>query len=137
MEYALKEFPDQLARTTNEKILCGQSLSAVFTLYCFLTSPNLFDSYIACSGGFPDCEEYFMSLTNDFIKAKQKNPGKLFLTHGMNDFLDPQGVIKRQLESFTAKIESKENIVCRLKNYDEEGHVPFQSLYHALRFIYQ
>lgn len=124
-------------RTTNEKIICGQSLSAVFTLYCFLTSPNLFDSYIACSGGFPDCEEYFMNLTNDFLKAKQKNPGKLFLTHGMNDFLDPKGLIKGQLQTFAKKIESKENIVCKLKIYDEEGHVPFQSLYHALRFIYQ
>jgi predicted alpha/beta superfamily hydrolase len=123
-------------RTTNEKLLCGQSLSAIFTIYCFLISPDLFDSFIACSGGFPDCEEYFVNLTNDFLKTKQNKPKNIFLTHGLTDFLDPEGVIKKQLLNFSQRIESKENIVCKLKIYEDEGHVPFQSLYHALRFIY-
>lgn len=123
-------------KTTNQRVLCGQSLSAIFTLYCFLTSPGSFDSYIACSGGFPDCEEYFINLTNDFLKTKQNKTKKIFLTHGLNDFLDPEGIIKRQLISFTQKIESKENIVYHLKIYEDEGHVPFQSLYHGLRFLY-
>lgn len=137
IENELIPYINSTYRTTNDKLLCGQSLSAVFVLYCFLTCPNSFDSYIACSGGFPGCEPYFTTLTNDFLKAKQIKPGKLFLTHGMNDFLDPKGVIKQQLQTFAKKMESKENIVCKLKIYDEEGHVPFQSLYHALSFIYQ
>lgn len=123
-------------RTSNEKLLCGQSLSAIFTIYCFLTSPDLFDSYVACSGGFPDCEEYFIELTNDFIITKQNETKKIFLTYGENDFLDPDGDSKTQLIGFTRSIESKENIVCKLKIYENEGHVPFQSLYHGLRFIY-
>ena len=123
-------------RTTNEKILCGQSLSAIFTLYYFLASTDSFDSFIACSGGYPDCEAYFMDLTNNFLKRKQLETKKIFLTHGLNDFLDPEGVIKNQLLNFTKKIETKENIVCELKIYEEEGHVPFQSLYHGLKFIY-
>ncbi len=123
-------------RTTNEKLLCGQSLSAIFTLYYFLTSPESFDSFIACSGGFPDCEKYFINLTNDFLKTKLTETRNIFLTHGLTDFLDPEGVIKGQLLSFTKKIESKENVVCKLKIYEDEGHVPFQSLYHGLRFIY-
>jgi len=123
-------------RTTNEKLLCGQSLSAIFTLYYFLTSPDTFDSFIACSGGFPDCEEFFIDLTNDFLKTKQNKIKNIFLTHGQNDFLDPEGVIKKQLIDFNQKIESTENIVCKLKIYEDEGHVPFQSLYHGLRFIY-
>ncbi|MEN8123342.1 MAG: alpha/beta hydrolase-fold protein [Bacteroidota bacterium] len=123
-------------RTTNEKLLCGQSLSAIFTLYYFLTSPASFDSFIACSGGFPDCEEYFINLTNDFLKAGQDKPTNIFMTHGLTDFLDPEGVINKQLLDFTQRIESKENIICKLKIYDDEGHVPFQSLYHGLRFIY-
>ena len=123
-------------RTTNEKILCGQSLSAIFTLYYFLASTDSFDSFIACSGGFPDCEAYFIDLTNNFLKQNQHETKKIFLTHGLNDFLDPEGVIKNQLQKFSQKIETKENIVCKLKIYEEEGHVPFQSLYHGLRFIY-
>jgi hypothetical protein len=124
-------------RISNEKLLCGQSLSAIFTIYCFLTSPDLFDSYIAISGGFPDCEEYFIMLTNDFLKTKQNETKKIFLTYGGNDFLDPDGDIKRQLMRFTQSIESKENIDCKLKIYENEGHVPFQSLYHGLKFIYE
>lgn len=123
-------------RTTNEKLLCGQSLSAIFTLYYFLTSPELFDSYIVCSGGFPDCEPYFANLTDEFLKSKLQKPRNIFLTHGRTDFLDPEGTIKNQLLRFSAKIEPKQNVVSQLKIYDDEGHVPFQSLYHALRFIY-
>jgi predicted alpha/beta superfamily hydrolase len=124
-------------RTTNEKLLCGQSLSAIFTIFCFLTSPDSFDSYIACSGGFPDCEDYFIKLTDDFLKADLNKPKKIFLTYGEKDFLDPEDVIKKQLLDFTQRIEGEENIDCKLKIYKNEGHVPFQSLYHALKFIYE
>ena len=122
-------------RTTNERVLCGQSLSAVFTLYYFLTSPDSFDSFIACSGGFPDCEEFFIDLTNDMLKTKQSFTKKIFLTYGSKDFLDPDGVIKKQLLNFTQLIESDERIVYELKIYKDEGHVPYQSLYHGLKFI--
>jgi len=124
-------------RTTGDNVLCGQSLSAMFTLYCFLTSPDSFDSYIAFSGGFPDCEEFFMELTNEMLKNKPGEVKKIFLTHGLNDFLDPDGVVKGQLLNFTQLVESDENTVCELKIYEDEGHVPFQSLYDGLIFIHQ
>jgi hypothetical protein len=75
-------------------------------------------------------------LTDKFLSTKLAKPKKIFLTHGLKDFLDPEGVIKKQLVSFTKRIKSKENIFCELKIYEDEGHVPFQSLYHGLRFIY-
>jgi hypothetical protein len=122
-------------RTTGDNVLCGQSISAMFTLYCFLTSSDSFNSYIACSGGFPDCEEFFMDLTYDMLKNNPNDMKKVFLTLGLNDFLDPDGVIKNQLLNFTQLIDSNENIACRLKIYEEEGHVPYQSLYHGLIFL--
>ena len=123
-------------RTTGEKILCGQSLSAIFTLYYLLTSPDSFGSYIICSGGFLDCEEDFNNLTTDFLKTKENKTTKIFLTHGQKDFLDPDEVNKKQLSDFSKRITAKENVVCELKVYEDEGHVPFQSLYHGLKFIY-
>lgn len=122
-------------RTTNEKILCGQSLSAIFTLYYFLTNTNFFDSYIVCSGAFLDCGEYFDDLTANFLKTKNNKLTKIFLTHGLKDFLDPDGINRKQLSDFSQKIKSKENVACELKVYEDEGHVPFQSLYHGLKFI--
>ena len=127
---------NSLFRTTDEKVLCGQSLSAVFTLYYFLTDSDTFDSYIICSGGFPDCENYFNSLTADFLKAKGGKETKVLLTHGLKDFLDPDGINLKQLSDFSRKIKTKKNVVCELKIYEDEGHVPFQSLYHGLRFLY-
>ena len=124
-------------RVTDEKILCGQSLSSIFTLYCFLTSPETFDSYIASSAGFPDCEAYFINLTNEMLKTKQRNPKKVFLSYGVQDPLDPNGVIKTQLSNFTQLIEADENVDCKYKIYINEGHVPYQSLYHGLKYLYE
>ncbi len=136
IESELVPYINKSFRTTNEKILCGQSLSAIFTLYYFLTNTNSFDSYIVCSGAFLDCGEYFDDLTANFLKTKNNNLTKIFLTHGLNDFLDPDGINRKQLSDFSQKIKSKENVVCELKIYEDEGHVPFQSLYHGLKFIY-
>jgi len=124
-------------RTTDERMLCGQSLSSIFTLYCFLTSPDSFEAYIACSAGFPDCEAYFINLTNEMMETEQKKLKKVFLTYGAKDFLDHDGVIEKQLSKFTQLIESVENIDCKLKIYKDEGHVPYQSLYHGLKFFYE
>ena len=124
-------------RITDERILCGQSLSSIFTLYCFLTSPGMFYAYIASSAGFPDCEPYFTQLTKKMLESKQMKLEKVFLSYGAKDFLDPEGVIRKQLSNFTQLIEGDENIDCLYKIYEEEGHVPYQSLYHGLKFIYE
>ena len=124
-------------RITDERILRGQSVSSIFTLYCFLTSPDSFDSYIASSAGFPDCEPFFIKLTNELLETGQKKLKKVFLSSGAKDMLDPDGVIAKQLSDFTQKIESVENIDCKYKIYKEEGHVPYQSLYHGLKFLYE
>ena len=124
-------------RITDERILCGQSLSSIFTLYCLLTRPDLFDSFIASSAGFPDCEPYFIELTNEMLKTDQKEGKKVFLSYGAKDPLDPNGIISKQLENFTYRLDSAENIDYKYKIYEDEGHVPYQSLYHGLKFLYE
>jgi len=127
----------QSYRISGERILCGQSLSSIFTLYCFLTSPDSFDSYIASSAGFPDCESYFINLTHEMLETGQKNLKKVFLSYGGKDPLDPEGVMKKQVSNFTRLIQSDEHIDCMYKIYPHEGHVPYQSLYHGLKFLYE
>ena len=124
-------------RTSGDRILCGQSLSAIFTLYCLLSSPDAFNSYIACSAGFLDIGDYFIHLTEEMLKTRHAQIRKLFLTHGDMDFLDPNGAVKEQLQYFIGLISRDENLVCKLHIYEEEGHVPYPSLYHGLKFIYQ
>jgi uncharacterized protein len=128
---------DNTYRTTKERLLCGQSLSAIFTLYHFLTSQESFNSYIVCSGGFLDREDYFIGLTKEMLKSEKEKVRIIFLTHGLTDFLDAEGMMKKQLENFDKMLEPDEKIISKLKIYEEEGHVPYQSLYHGLKFIYE
>ena len=123
-------------RTTNERILCGQSLSSIFTLYAFLTNPLTFDSYIACSAGFPGCEEYFMNLAKDMNNTILNRKTTLVLTNGLKDPLDPEGKMDQIIRDFTSLITPINNIQCEYLTYKNEGHVPYQSLYHGLKFIY-
>ncbi len=136
----LLPFMDNTYRTTNERMICGQSLSSLFVLYTFLKQPGLFDSYIASSGAFPDCEEYFKKLTDESILQKNKFGGqKLFITNGMKDPLDPRGVIHQQMLDFSDKINNRlgpQNVSLKYQVYENEGHVPFHSLHDALRFFY-
>jgi len=124
-------------RISDEKILCGQSLSSIFVLYCFLTSPNIFDSYIASSAGFPDCEDYFLKLTKKMLEDEKKEPKKIFLSYGAKDFLDPEGVMRQQISNFVQLIETDNSKESRFKIYEDENHVPYQSLYHGLKYLYE
>jgi len=128
---------DSKYRTTDDRILCGQSLSSVFTIYSFLKEAGLFDSYIACSAGFPDCEDYFTELANKMLKADTKHDVKIFMTNGEKDFLDSEGIMDAQIKRFSFLINSEDNITGKYVNYGNEGHVPYQSLYHGLKFIYE
>ena len=55
----------------------------------------------------------------------------------MKDPLDPDGLIKAQLDNFTDMLKVDENIVCGYKIYEDEGHVPYPSLYDGLKFLYE
>lgn len=126
-------------RTTGERILCGQSLSSVFVLHAFLKEPGLFDSYIAISGAFPGCGEYFSKLAEEALEQKDKFAGrKLFISNGLKDPLDPNGTMHQQMNDFTELLnrEIGDQISLKYMPYKNEGHVPFHSLYDALSFLY-
>lgn len=135
----LLPYIDDLYRTTDERIICGQSLSSVFVLNTFLQQPGLFDSYIAISGAFPGCETFFKELTESSLLQKDKFIGrKLFITNGMDDPLDPNGDMHRQMGVFSNLLDRElgDKISLKYVPYENEGHVPFPSLYDAFRFIY-
>jgi hypothetical protein len=106
-------------------------------LYDFLTNPSPFDSYIACSAGFPGCEAYFMNLVKEMKSTHLDKNIIVFLTNGLKDSLDPDGKMNKTISDFSNLIGSAENITCEYITYENEGHVPYQSLYHGLKFIYR
>jgi uncharacterized protein len=139
IEKELIPYIESKYRTTEDRILCGQSLSGVFTIYAFLTKPELFNSYIASSGSFPDCEKYFKDLYfKSFQQADDFKGQKLFITNGLKDELDPDGIENLAVIDFSnsAKAILGNRVKLKYLTYENEGHVPFQSLYDGLKFIY-
>ena len=127
-------------QTNQERIICGQSLSSVFVLYALLTKPEIFDSYIVCSGGFPACEEYFKALYDSAFQQAEKFYGKkVFITHGLKDPLDPKGIIHQQMLNFSDSVRAYmgDSISYKYSTYENEGHVPFHSIYDGLKYFYE
>ncbi len=136
IETELVPYLDNQYRTSKSRILCGQSLSTIFTLFSFLSDSPFFESYIACSAGFPGCEDYFFSLTEEMLKRGIEKPKSIFLTQGLKDPLDPEGTISENVKKIISQIQTNPNISIEYLVYENEGHVPYQSLYHALKFLY-
>lgn len=127
-------------RTKEDRILYGQSMTTVFTIYTFLSKPKLFNSYIACSGAFPDCEAYFNELSHkSFQQINQFTDQKIFITNGLKDPLVSQVNSLQQMTDFSSLVKDKlgNRVTCKYLTYENEGHVPFYSLYDGLKFIYQ
>ena len=123
-----------------ERILCGQSLSALFTIYAFLAKPQLFDSYIACSGAFPGCEEYIKEFSQKAFQQKDQFNGRtIFITNGLKDELDPDGQMNRGVIDFSNILEEHlgNSVKYQYQTYENLGHVPFYSLYDGLKFVFE
>ena len=96
-------------RTNRKRILCGQSLSAVFTLYALLTQPQLFDSYIANSvGWYADMDYFFSPLVDKAFQNPDRYMDKrIFLANSENDSYDPRKEILKSMDVFSRKVHEK------------------------------
>jgi predicted alpha/beta superfamily hydrolase len=115
-------------------------LSSLFALYAFLEQPDLFNAYILGSFGF--YKESFAVLFENELKRNNdlKSLGikYLFIGNGKLDAADPDGTITKRgdnfLELLKQTVPSSVKVKCKL--YEEEGHVPFPSIYDGLKWIY-
>ena len=131
---------DSKFRTKGERTICGQSLSGMFVLYALLEKPELFDSYLAASGGFPGSEEYFKRLAASSLKESESFKGKrIFITNGLKDQLDPEGVLHQQMIDFSTMLSRRLENIASIKylTYEDEGHVPFHSYYDGLKYVFE
>ncbi len=140
IEKELIPYMENKYRTKDDRILYGQSMTSVFTIYTFLERPKLFNSYIASSGAFPDCEDFFKELSlKSFQQNDQFNGQKIFITNGLNDPLNSQVDALGQMTEFSSLLKDKLGMKVGYKylTYENGGHVPFHSLYDGLKFIYE
>lgn len=123
---------DSEYRSSGYKLLYGASNAGVFGLYASFKSPNLFDVVISPSPMIGWCPDMIREIASKSFKQKWST--KLFMIYGKTDY--PQ--VTEHVPWFTAFL--KENAPEGLKwdshLIEAEGHVPFQSLYNGLRWVF-
>ncbi len=126
-------------RTNHKRILCGQSLSGLFTLYALLAKPKLFDGYIGCSAGwFADIDDYFMGLSRKaFNNTDQFTGKKIFMANSLIDKYDADQKIHQQMLKFSDLLKTKlgDKVKYKYVTYDNYGHVPYPSFYDGLKYV--
>jgi len=132
---------DKKYRTNQQRILCGKSLSGLFTLYALLTKPQLFESYIGRSAGWlGDMNDYFTTLTDKAIQQPNLYKGKkIFMSNSLIDNYDKEHVVHKQMLEFSQKIKAKlgDRVQYKYVTYSNYPHVPFPSLYDGLKYIFE
>ena len=126
-------------RTSHKRILCGQSLSAVFALYVFLKEPKLFDSYLANSvGWYSDMDYFFSPLVQKAFQKPQAFDGKtLFLANSENDGYDPRKEVLKSIDGFSMEVDQKlgKRLKYKYEIYSKYGHSPYPAFYDGMKFI--
>jgi len=126
-------------RTNGKRILCGQSLSGVFTLYALLTQPQMFDGYVANSvGWYADMDYFFSPLVDKAFQNPDKYKDKrIFFANSENDGYDPRKEILKSMGLFSNKVHEKlgSSLMYKYETYSKYGHVPYPAFYDAMKFI--
>jgi predicted alpha/beta superfamily hydrolase len=126
-------------RTNGQRILCGQSLSGVFTLYALLRHPQLFDSYIANSVGWYADMDYFFSPLVDkaFQNPDMYKNKRIFFANSENDSYDPRKEILNSMDAFSNKVHEQlgNRLMYKYETYGKYGHVPYPAFFDAMKFI--
>jgi len=132
---------DKKYRTNQQRILCGKSLSGLFTLYALLSKPQLFESYIGRSAGWlRDMNDYFTTLTDRAFQQPDLYRGKkIFMSNSLIDYYDKDHDVHKQMLEFSEKIKAKlgDRVEYKYVTYNNYPHVPFPSLYDGLKYIFE
>jgi uncharacterized protein len=126
-------------RASGFRVLAGQSFSALFALHLFLREPVAFDAYILASPGI--YKEALVPLFErelaDSSRWARAGRRMLFVAVGRRDSYDPDGSITARGARFLAAVtRTAPAVVAKSTTYEDEGHVPFPSVYDGLRWIY-
>ncbi len=131
-------FIDKNYRTSQFRILCGQSQSSVFTMYTLLEQPQLFNGYIAISAYFPGCRDYFIEKANHSFGHKSFENRYFFFTRGaQDDQYNRNGITEQALAKLIDIIKNTNPSGFRYeyKVYPEYGHCPEPSLIDGLKWL--
>jgi predicted alpha/beta superfamily hydrolase len=128
---------DRSFRVAPFRILCGQSYSAVFTLYVLLDKPSLFNGYIAISLYFPECKEYLMNRAIRALEDETFDDRYLFIARGALDFqYNKDNKTERAIAELLEIVREKDPVGLKwhYEVYEDHGHCPEPSYADGLRW---
>lgn len=119
-------------RTSAYNLLYGASNAGVFGLFAAFKRPDLFDVVIAPSPMIGWSPNLIKKLALESFKQEWST--KLYMIYGKTDY--PQVTDHIPWLSDFLKEQAPEGLRWKCKYLDDEGHVPFQSLYNGLRWVF-
>lgn len=119
-------------RTTETRILVGQSTSGFFAWWALLQDPALFQGVIAISPSFADCWPVMADELKAHARDEALRGAYLHLARGGQG--REQGVAE-SLAMFLPLSEPAKGLTIKTKVYAELGHVPYPALYDALKIM--
>lgn len=127
-------FVDQNYRTKNFRILYGASAAGLFTVYALLARPDSFSAYIASSPMIGRCPEFISKKAKNLFSSKKSLRKILYMTYGKGDAPPVTEAVPPFVK--TIKAVKLKGFKWDLKVIEEEGHVPYTSLYDGLKFVF-
>jgi predicted alpha/beta superfamily hydrolase len=127
-------FVDQNYRTENVRILYGASAAGLFTVYALLARPDSFSAYIASSPMIGRCPEFISKKAKSLFGSEKSLKKVLYITYGKGD----SPPVTEAVPSFVKSIEAATPVdfIFELKIIEDEGHIPYTSLYDGMKFVF-
>jgi len=125
---------DTKYRTHQYRILFGHSLTAMFSVYTFVTHPDLFDAYIAASPYMQYDNGFVINKAKDLLSEESVNNKTLYMTIGDEPaYVEPMKNFTDILVDLDASGLEWKFVPMKSENH---GTVPHKTIYDGLEFIF-
>jgi predicted alpha/beta superfamily hydrolase len=126
---------DKSYSTSLKNILFGHSYAGMFTIYTFLTRPDLFDSYIASDPALWWNEGYVNKIAEKNLSQFSPNKKTLFISGKSGKIFEAFGI--KMMDSLL-KVKAPANLRWKCVPYANEHHgsIRIKSIVDGLKFTY-
>ncbi len=140
MERELFPFIEKKYRSNKQRVLYDKSLRGSFALYAFLSTPALFNGYIAASKQWYDANnDYFSNLANKALQNPARFKGRKIFLATMNGAYNNNNIpeVDRQMLGFSESLSTKSGnkISSKYQACDDWSGVPSSCFKDGLQFV--
>jgi predicted alpha/beta superfamily hydrolase len=127
-------YVDRHYRAENFRLLYGASNAGLFVVHTLFNQPDLFSAYIASSPTVGWCYEFIFEEARVHLEPNKSLNKFLYMIWGRND-MDAVTRAVPYLEKII-KEEAPGDLKWASRVIEDEGHVPYASLFKGFRFVF-